>query len=76
MKLWGGRFEKSTDKSVDDFNSSIRFDSRMYKQDILGSVAHAKMLGKCGIIPCSDSDLIQKTLLEILSDIEKGLVKF
>ena len=43
-KLWGGRFQKSTDKKVDDFNSSIRFDKRMYKQDIKGSVAHATML--------------------------------
>lgn len=76
MKLWGGRFEKSTDKSVDDFNSSIRFDSRMYKQDILGSIAHAKMLGKCNIIPKEDSDLIQSTLKEILADIEKGQVEF
>lgn len=76
MKLWGGRFEKSTDKSVDDFNSSIRFDSRMYKQDILGSIAHSKMLGKCGIIPSEDSELIQKTLLEILKDIEDGKVEF
>jgi argininosuccinate lyase len=76
MKLWGGRFEKSTDKLVDDFNSSISFDSRMYKQDILGSVAHAKMLGSCGIIPEEDSRLIQKTLLDILNDIEKGLVEF
>ena len=48
--LWGGRFQKSTDKKVDDFNSSIRFDKRMYKQDITGSIAHAKMLGKQGII--------------------------
>jgi len=76
MKLWGGRFEKNTDKSVDDFNSSIRFDSRMYKQDIMGSIAHAKMLGECGIISREDSTLIQKTLHEILSDIEKGLVEF
>lgn len=76
MKLWGGRFEKSTDKSVDDFNSSIRFDSRMYKQDILGSIAHAKMLGKCNIIPKEDSDLIQATLKEILKDIENGQIEF
>lgn len=76
MKLWGGRFEKSTDKAVDDFNSSIRFDSRMYKQDILGSIAHAKMLGKCKIIPEEDSQLIQETLKKILSDIESGLVEF
>ncbi len=76
MKLWGGRFTKSTDKSVDDFNSSIRFDSRMYKQDIMGSIAHAKMLGKCGIIPSEDSSLIQKTLSKILEDIENGKIEF
>ncbi len=76
MKLWGGRFEKNTDKAVDDFNSSIRFDSRMYRQDILGSIAHAGMLGKCNIIPGDDALLIQKTLKEILADIEKGLIEF
>ncbi|MBR5613951.1 MAG: argininosuccinate lyase [Clostridia bacterium] len=76
MKLWGGRFSKSTDKSVDDFNSSIRFDSRMYAQDIRGSQAHAKMLGKQGIISKEDSELIVKTLGEILQDIEDGKVEF
>lgn len=75
-KLWGGRFSKATDALVDDFNSSIRFDMRMYKQDILGSIAHAKMLGKCGIIPQEDVDLIVKTLPEILADIENGKVEF
>ncbi|HEX2946309.1 MAG TPA: argininosuccinate lyase [Clostridia bacterium] len=76
MKLWGGRFSANTDKSVDDFNSSIRFDARLYKQDIEGSIAHAKMLGKCGIIPASDAELICKTLHEILCDIECGRVEF
>lgn len=76
MKLWGGRFSKNTDEEVNDFNSSIRFDMRMYRQDITGSIAHAKMLGKCGIIPQADSDLIVKTLGEILSDIEDGKVEF
>ena len=76
MKLWGGRFSKSTDKSVDDFNSSIRFDQRMYRQDITGSIAHAKMLGRQGIIEKSESDLIVKTLGEILDDIENGKVEF
>ena len=76
MKLWGGRFSKSTDKSVDDFNSSIRFDARMYAQDIRGSQAHAKMLGKQGIIPQEDSELIVKTLGEILKDIQDGKVEF
>lgn len=76
MKLWGGRFQKNTDKLVDDFNSSIRFDCRLYKQDILGSIAHVKMLGKCKIISEEDSQLILKALQEILSDIEKGNVEF
>ena len=76
MKLWGGRFGKATDALVDDFNSSIRFDARMYKQDILGSEAHAEMLGRCGVISKEDSALICKTLLEILDDIENGLVEF
>ena len=76
MKLWGGRFAASTDKAVDDFNSSISFDARLYKQDIEGSIAHAGMLGKCGIIPVEDAELICKTLGEILSDIENGLVHF
>ncbi|MDO4618247.1 MAG: argininosuccinate lyase [Clostridia bacterium] len=75
-KLWGGRFGKNTDKKVDDFNSSIRFDKRMYRQDIRGSVAHAKMLGKQGIIPMSDSEKIVSGLLEILEDIENGRVEF
>ncbi len=76
MKLWGGRFSKPTDKRVDDFNSSIRFDKKMYKQDILGSIAHATMLGNQNIIPKEDSKLIVKTLKEILSDIENGEVEF
>lgn len=76
MKLWGGRFTKSTDSFTDHFHSSISFDSRMYKEDILGSCAHAAMLGKQGIIPQADSELIVKTLKEILVDIEEGKVTF
>ena len=76
QKLWGGRFSKATDSLVDDFNSSIRFDSRMYRQDIKGSVAHARMLGRCGIIPQKDAELIVHTLFEILEDIEQGKVEF
>ena len=75
-KLWGGRFSKATDKKVDDFNSSIRFDARMYEQDIKGSMAHAEMLGRQGIIPEADSALIVKTLGEILEDIKAGKVEF
>ena len=75
-KLWGGRFSKATDSLVDDFNSSIRFDQRMYAQDIEGSTAHAEMLGRQGIIPKADADLIVKTLKEIKSDIDDGKVEF
>lgn len=75
-KLWGGRFSKETDALVDDFNSSIRFDSRMYREDIEGSIAHAGMLGRCGIIASEDAALIQKTLREILEDIAAGKVDF
>ncbi|MDD6735960.1 MAG: argininosuccinate lyase, partial [Clostridiales bacterium] len=75
-KLWGGRFQKATDKKVDDFNSSIRFDKRMYRQDIKGSIAHAAMLGKQGIIAKEDSEKIIAGLKEILSDIEAGKVEF
>ena len=75
-KLWGGRFQKSTDKSVDDFNSSIKFDQRLYKQDILGSIAHAEMLGKQEIIPVCDSKKIISELKNILSDIENGKIEF
>ena len=76
MKLWGGRFEKSTDKAVDDFNSSIRFDKRMYKEDIEGSIAHATMLGNQAIIDKADSEKIVSALKEILIDIENGKIDF
>ena len=51
MKLWAGRFQKETDTLVNDFNASINFDARLYRQDITGSIAHATMLGEQGIIP-------------------------
>lgn len=76
MKLWGGRFTCGTDERVDDFNSSIRFDQRLYRQDIRGSIAHAAMLGRTGVIGAAESALICKTLQEILADIEDGRVKF
>ncbi|MEE1012698.1 MAG: argininosuccinate lyase, partial [Clostridia bacterium] len=75
-KLWGGRFSKATDTQVDDFNSSIRFDARMYAQDIAGSQVHAAMLGRQGIIPKEDADLIVQTLGEIKEDIENNKVEF
>ncbi len=75
MKLWGGRFKKGVNDLVNDFNSSIRIDSKMYKQDIEGSIAHAKMLGKQGIIPLSDSQKIQDGLNLILTRIENGVIE-
>ena len=72
MKLWAGRFSKEADKKTNDFNSSISFDSRMYREDIEGSIAHAQMLGECGIIEKSESALIQNGLKEILIDIDSG----
>lgn len=71
-KMWAGRFEKALNKEADDFNSSIHFDSRMYKQDIIGSIVHAKMLGDKGIISEDEKALIIKTLGVILEDIESG----
>src|SRR5674476_1629766 len=75
MKLWGGRFTKNTDKKVNDFNSSIAFDARLYKHDIQGSIAHAKMLGRTRIINNEDSDAIVVALKQILRDIENGVVE-
>ena len=76
MKLWAGRFQKETDTLVNTFNSSIDFDARLYKQDITGSIAHATMLGKPGIIPQKDADDIISGLKAILEDIEGGNVEF
>lgn len=76
MKLWNGRFSKASTSSADEFNASITFDQRLYKEDITGSIAHAKMLGKQGIITLEESALIIKTLEEILKDIEAGKVEF
>ena len=72
MELWKGRFEKELSPITNDFNSSIKVDQKMYKQDILGSIAHAKMLGAQGIIPKEDSKKIQEGLKEILEEIESG----
>ncbi len=76
MKLWGGRFSKSTAKLVDEFNASIYFDKKLYKHDIIGSISHAKMLGKCSIISEDESTKIVNALKEILTDIEAGLIDF
>ncbi len=71
-KMWAGRFEKALDKQADDFNSSIHFDKRMYRQDIIGSMAHAIMLRRQGIISELEEKQIQKGLSDILEDIENG----
>ena len=76
MKLWSGRFQKETDSLVNDFNSSIRFDSRMYREDIAGSVAHAAMLGQCGIIAKEDADAIIAGLQAMMADVEAGKIEF
>lgn len=76
MKLWGGRFAKQTNEGVDHFNSSISFDQRLYRQDILGSIAHVKMLDKQSIIPSADALVIIKGLKNLLEDIETGKVEF
>jgi len=76
MKLWGGRFAKSTEFMVDDFNSSIRFDKRMYKEDIEGSIAHVTMLGKQNIITLDESAAIIKGLEALEIDIEANNIEF
>ena len=75
-KMWAGRFEKATDKDVNDYNSSLPFDCRMYKQDIEGSIAHSAMLSKQGIISEEDAKSIASGLLSIMEDIEDGKLLF
>ena len=76
MKLWGGRFDGKIDEMASHFHSSIAFDKRLFRQDINGSIAHALMLGKQGIIPSDDSMKIAAALEEILKDIEYGKLEF
>lgn len=75
-KLWSGRFQKDTDALVNDFNESISFDQRLYRQDIAGSKAHSAMLAACGIISREDMAAIHAGLDSILADIEAGKVEF
>jgi argininosuccinate lyase len=72
MKLWGGRFTGETNEAANTFHSSVSFDKRLYKQDITGSMAHAEMLGRQGIIPPDDASAILDALKGILSDIESN----
>ena len=74
-KMWAGRTAGATDKIADDFNSSIRVDQRMYKEDISGSIAHATMLSECGIISHEDADLIISTLADIADEITEGTLE-
>lgn len=76
MKLWGGRFTKATDKSVEEFNASIQFDCRMYAEDICGSIAHATMLAKQGILSEADKEAIVAGLKTIYGQIEEGNFPF
>lgn len=71
-KMWAGRTSGVTDKTADDFNSSVHIDCRMYEEDIKGSIAHAKMLGKCGIISADEAEALTGGLSELLSDIKSG----
>ncbi len=75
-KLWGGRFEKAADRSMDDFHSSIAVDQRMYREDIRGSIAHARMLKKQGVISQADFEAILAGFEALLKDIESGGVAF
>ena len=76
MKLWGGRFRKETDTLANDFQSSILFDCRLYREDIEGSIAHSQMLADCGVISREDQEQIKAGLEGILADIEAGKVEF
>ena len=75
-KMWAGRFQKALDKQADDFNSSIHFDKRMYKEDITGSVTHAEMLGDKKIISETEKSKIVNGLKGILADLESGDLQF
>ncbi len=74
-KMWAGRFSKEVDSKVNDFNSSISFDQRMYKQDIMGSIAHSTMLAKVGILTDDEKDVIIANLKQICNDIESGALE-
>ena len=74
-KMWAGRFSKALNKEADDFNSSIHFDCKMYRQDIEGSMKHAAMLSACGIISEKDADEIIACLESIRNDIDSGALE-
>ena len=74
-KMWDARFSKEENSRVNDFTSSIRFDSRMFREDIAGSIAHATMLGQCGVIDPAEADRIVEGLRGILADLESGALE-
>jgi argininosuccinate lyase len=76
MKLWGGRFNKETDKLVEIFNASLKFDKRLYHYDIMGSIAHVKMLARTSIITQDEAEKIVRGLKEIEIDIKQGKIEF
>ena len=75
MKLWGGRFRKEENTLMEDFNSSLHFDKKLYFEDIIGSIAHVKMLAKCCILNKDEGETIEKGLMGILNDIEAGTLQ-
>lgn len=76
MKLWGGRFTKPTNQLVEEYTASISFDQQMWRQDIVGSLAHVAMLGKCGILPMDEVRQIIAYLKKVKEKIERGQVQF
>ena len=76
MKLWGGRFTKEENELVHDFNESLSFDRRLYRQDIRGSLAHVTMLARQGIVSEEDKEAIIRGLKGILQDLDEGKLEF
>ena len=75
MKMWSGRFQSALNEQADAFNRSLPIDKRLYKHDIMGSIAHATMLGECGIISAEEADSICRTLSDIFYDIRNGKLR-
>src|SRR5438093_7254309 len=75
MKLWGGRFSKAADETIEAFTASLPFDQRMARHDVRGSIAHVRMLGRCEIIPAADAAKIEQGLREIMGELESGTLE-
>src|ERR1700687_1069089 len=74
-KLWGGRFDKASDETIEAFTASLPFDRRMALHDVRGSIAHVRMLGHCNIIPAEDAQKIEQGLPEITGELESGALE-